>query len=185
MQALYRVCRLRLRDFSVVAVTLQRMCSFFEGIYGGVYPEGDKNMKITYASLIGAVGGVVVAALGGWDYAMQLLIISMCVDYISGILVAAIWHKSNKSKDGSLESRAGFKGLVRKGMMLLLVLVAHHLDLVIHTQYVRDAMVIGFSTNEILSILENLGLMGIQYPKQIVQALEVLKKQPGGDKGKD
>lgn len=112
---------------------------------------------------------------------MQLLIISMCVDYISGVLVAAIWHKSSKSKDGSLESRAGFKGLVRKGMILALVLVAHYMDMAVHTQYIRDALVIGFSANEILSILENFGLMGIEYPEVMKQAIEVLKKQEHHD----
>mgnify|MGYP004507471367 FL=1 len=134
-------------------------------------------MNTKYITMIGAIGGILVSAFGGWDYYMQLLVISMCVDYISGVLVAAVWHRSSKSKDGSLESRAGFKGLIRKGMILLTVLVAHYMDLTIGSQYIRNALVIGFSANEILSILENVGLMGVEYPEVMKQAIEALKKK--------
>ena len=137
-------------------------------------------MNAKYMTIIGAIGGVIVSAIGGWDYYMQLLVISMCVDYISGVLVAAVWHRASKSKDGSLESRAGFKGLIRKGMILLTVLVAHYMDLTIGSQYIRNALVIGFSANEILSILENIGLMGVEYPDVMKQAIEALKKKDTG-----
>ena len=137
-------------------------------------------MNTKYMTIIGAIGGVIVSAFGGWDYYMQLLVISMCVDYISGVLVAAVWHRSTKSKDGSLESRAGFKGLIRKGMIILTILIAHYMDLTIGSQYIRNALVIGFSANEILSVLENLGLMGVEYPEVMRQAIETLKKQGTG-----
>lgn len=132
-------------------------------------------MSVKYTAIIGAVGGAVTALLGGWDYAMQLLVIAMAVDYVSGIMVAGLWHKSTKSESGRLESRAGFKGLCRKGMIIGLVLIAHYMDLAIGTQYIRDAIVIGFAANEIFSILENLGLMGVEYPPVIKNALEALK----------
>lgn len=139
-------------------------------------------MSVKYTAVIGAVGGAVAALFGGWDYAMQLLVIAMAVDYISGVMVAGVWHKSTKSESGKLESRAGFKGLCRKGMILGLVLVAHYMDLAIGTQYIRDAIVIGFAANEIFSILENLGLMGIEYPPVMKNALEALKgKAKGAD----
>lgn len=125
----------------------------------------------------GAIGAAVTSLLGGWDYGMQLLVIAMAVDYISGIMVAGVWHKSTKTESGKLESRAGFKGLCRKGMILGLVLVAHYMDLAIGTQYIRDAIVIGFAVNEIFSILENLGLMGVEYPPVIKDALEALKNK--------
>ena len=134
-------------------------------------------MSTKYMTMIGAIGGILVSAFGGWDYYMQLLVISMCVAYISGVLVAAVWHRSTKSKDGSLESRAGFKGLIRKGMIILVVLVAHYMDLTIGTQYIRTCLVIGCSAIEILSILENVGLMGVEYPDFMKQAIEALKKK--------
>lgn len=132
-------------------------------------------MSYKVCATIGMIGAAVTSLLGGWDYGMQLLVIAMAVDYISGVMVAGVWHKSNKTKSGKLESRAGFKGLCRKGMILGLVLVAHYMDLAIGTQYIRDAIVIGFAANEIFSILENLGLMGVQYPAVIKNALEVLR----------
>lgn len=139
-------------------------------------------MSWKWASVIGAIGAAATSLLGGWDAAMKLLIVSMVVDYISGVMVAAVWHNSGKSESGRLESRAGFKGLCRKGMVIGLVLVAHYMDLAIGTQYIRDAIVIGFAANEIFSILENLGLMGIEYPPVIKNALEALKSK-GEDKG--
>lgn len=132
-------------------------------------------MKEKICTIIGVAGGAVVAALGGWDTSMQLLVIAMIVDYMTGVAVAAVWHKSAKSESGALESRAGFKGLIRKGCIIALVLIAHYMDLAIGTQYIRDALVIGFATNEIISILENLSLMGIQYPEIIKRALDIMQ----------
>ena len=132
-------------------------------------------MKEKICTIIGVAGGAVVAALGGWDTSMQLLVIAMIVDYMTGVAVAAVWHKSAQSESGALESRAGFKGLIRKGCIIALVLIAHYMDLAIGTQYIRDALVIGFATNEIISILENLSLMGIQYPEIIKRALDIMQ----------
>lgn len=140
-------------------------------------------MSWKFSVSIGAIGAVVTTLLGGWNAAMQLLVVSMVVDYISGVMVAGVWHKSEKSESGRLESRAGFKGLCRKGMIIGLVLVAHYMDLAIGTQYIRDAIVIGFAANEIFSILENLGLMGIEYPPTIKNALEALKGKAKGAQG--
>ena len=131
-------------------------------------------MKNQICTMIGIIGGAAAAALGGWDTSMQLLVIAMIVDYMTGVAVAAVWHKSAKSESGALESRAGFKGLIRKGCIIALVLVAHYMDLAIGTQYIRDALVIGFAANEIISILENLSLMGVSYPEVIKKALDVM-----------
>ena len=132
-------------------------------------------MKTQICTVIGAVGGVVTAAIGGWDASMQLLVLAMVIDYITGILVAGVWHKSAKSSNGALESRAGFKGLIRKGCILAMVLIAHYMDMAIGTQYIRDALVIGFAANEIISILENLSLMGVQYPEVLKKALDIMQ----------
>ena len=110
------------------------------------------------------------------------LLIFMGIDYVTGLVVAGVFHASQKSSNGALESRAGFKGLCRKGATLLIVLVAHRLDLVIGTQYIRDAVVIAFSANEALSIIENVGLMGVPMPAVVTRAIEVLQKK--GEDGK-
>ncbi len=128
-------------------------------------------------SFTGLIGSVITTSLGGWTAGMTTLIIFMAIDYLSGLLVAGVFKASPKSETGALESRVGFKGLCRKGMALLVVLVAHRLDLMTGSNYIRDAAIIGFSVNELLSIIENAGLMGLPLPKQIVNAVDVLKSK--------
>ena len=79
-------------------------------------------------------------------------VVFMGIDYVSGIIVAGVFHKSRKTENGALESGIGWKGLCRKGMTLLFVLIAYRLDLAIGTTYIRDAVVIGFIANELISI---------------------------------
>ena len=124
---------------------------------------------------IGAIGGIFTTLYGGWSAGMTTLILFMSIDYLSGLVVAGVFKQSPKSDSGALESRAGWKGLCRKGMTLLFVLIAYRLDLMIGTNYIRDAVVIGFCVNELLSIIENAGLMGLPLPPIIVKALDILK----------
>lgn len=139
------------------------------------------NLKDWIITAIGAVGGFIASLMGGWDAAVITLVIFMCVDYISGIVVAAVFHKSNKTESGVLQSKAGWKGIVRKVFTLILVLVAAQLDKLIGTNFVRDAVVIAFCANEAISIVENAGAMGIPIPTAIKKAIDVL--QDKADKG--
>ena len=127
------------------------------------------------------LGSAIANALGGWDAALQTLLIFMAVDYLTGIAVAGIFKKSGKSESGALESRAGLKGLIRKLASLLIVLVGVCLDRLVGGSYVRMAVIIFFCANEGISILENVGLMGVPYPKFLKDALEVMRKK--GDEG--
>jgi toxin secretion/phage lysis holin len=92
-----------------------------------------------------------------------------------GLIVAGVFHKSNKSKTGSLNSHAGWLGLCKKCVVLLFVLVAHRLDLLLGTDYIRTTAIIGFIVNEVISIIENAGLMGVRLPEVITNAIEILK----------
>lgn len=130
-------------------------------------------------STIGAIGGFVAMAFGGWSDALITLIVFMALDYVTGLIVAGIFKKSKKSENGALESRAGFKGLCRKGVVLMIVLVAVRLDIVMHTSYIKDAVIIAFIANESISIIENAGLMGIPVPSVIAKAIDVLKEKDG------
>lgn len=141
-------------------------------------------MKEGICTGIGIVGGMIAALFGGWDAALLTLVIFMAVDYITGLLVAGVFHNSEKTETGALESRAGWKGLCRKGVTLLVVLVACRLDLIMGSNFIRDAVVIGFIANETISIIENAGLMGVPIPAVIVRAIDVLKNKSEGD-GKD
>ncbi|MDO4516538.1 MAG: phage holin family protein [Bacillota bacterium] len=131
---------------------------------------------------LAAMGSWIANALGGWDTAMILLVALMMADYITGVLVAAVWHRSNKSANGGLDSKAGFKGLLKKGVILLLVWIGVLLDQALGSAYVRTAVILFFVGNEGLSLLENLGLMGVPYPAFLQRMLEALKED--GDKGK-
>lgn len=126
-------------------------------------------------SFIGIIGGIISTAFGGWNAALTTLVIFMCIDYSTGLMVAGIFKKSKKTDNGSLESRAGFKGLCRKGVILLIVLVACRLDLILGSDFVRDAVCFSFIANESLSILENAALMGIPIPTVIARSIEVLR----------
>lgn len=133
------------------------------------------NIKTAVLAAIGTIGGGIAALFGGWTSAMTTLIIFMVIDYITGIIVTGVFHRSGKSKSGALESRAGFKGLCRKGMILLILLVACRLDLMLGTGYIKDCVCIAFVVNETLSIIENAGLMGVPIPQVLIKAIDVLK----------
>ena len=139
------------------------------------------HIKNCVLAAIAMVGAFIAEALGGWDAMMKLLAGLMALDFLTGYLVAAVWKKSNKSESGALDSKASFKGLIKKGMILLMIWVGVLLDNAIGTTYVRNMVVIFFVGNEGLSLLENLGLMGVPYPDFLKRALEVLHEQ--GDKG--
>lgn len=140
-------------------------------------------MKDTICAVIGAVGGAIAAAFGGWDSALVTLVTCMVIDYISGLVVAGVFHRSKKTENGGLESRVGWKGLCRKAMTLLFVLIGHRLDLALGLDYIRTAVIIGFLANELISLVENAGLMGLPLPKAVTMAVEVLKKRADKDYG--
>jgi len=133
--------------------------------------------KSGFLTVCGIVGGAIATALGGWDESVVTLLICMGIDYITGMIVAGVYHESKKSESGKLDSHAAFKGILKKIMMLAIVAVSYRLDLMLEINYVRNAVVIAFVVNEILSILENAGLMGITYPKALSNALEVLQNK--------
>lgn len=134
-------------------------------------------MKRVICTVVGMVGGFIASRFGGWSTGLVTLLIFMSIDYLSGLVVAGVFHNSPKTGTGTLESRAGWKGLCRKCMTLLFVLIAYRLDLELSTNYIRDAVIIGFMANELISIVENAGLMGIPLPPVITKAIDVLTKK--------
>ena len=130
-----------------------------------------------FITIVGTVGSLVASFFGGWTEGLTTLLIFMAIDYGTGMLCAGVFHKSQKTASGALESRAGFKGLCRKGAILLFVLIGHRLDLAMGTTYIRDAVCIAFIANELISIVENAGLMGLPIPAVITKAIDVLKSK--------
>lgn len=134
-------------------------------------------MKAAVLGAAAVIGGAIGSLLGGMDAALQTLLIFMGVDYVTGLVVAGVFGTSDKSDSGRLDSHAGWKGLCRKGVTLLVVLVAAQLDTVLGMTIVRDAAIYAFIANESISIIENAGLMGIPIPQTVMHAIETLQNK--------
>jgi toxin secretion/phage lysis holin len=133
--------------------------------------------KTGILTILGTAGAFIANLFGGWDAALTTLLIFMAIDYLLGLIVAAVFHKSNKSESGGLDSRAGLKGLLKKGMVLLIVLVAARLDIMIGSNFIKDGVVIAFVANETISIIENAGIMGVPIPSVITNAIDILQRK--------
>lgn len=129
----------------------------------------------------GVVGGVVSWLFGEYTVAMECLVICMAIDYICGLVVAGLFHKSKKSENGGLSSKEGWKGLARKCLTLGLLVIAYRLDRIIGKAYVKDTLTIALIVNECLSIIENAGLMGLPMPKVLTNAIDILNKKVNGE----
>lgn len=134
-------------------------------------------MKQGILTIIGAIGAFVANLCGGWDAGLTTLVIFMAIDYLTGLIVAGVFHKSGKTENGALSSKTGLQGIAKKIMMLLMVLVAVRLDILTGTDYIRDAVIIALCGNELISIIENAGLMGVPIPKKLKEAIEVLSRK--------
>ena len=139
------------------------------------------SLKGFICTIFGAVGGFIAQLFGGWTEDMVTLVVFMAVDFIMGLVIAGVFHKSNKSENGNLNSKAGWKGLSKKCITLLFVLVAHRLDVSLGTSYIRTATIIGFIINEAISVVENAGIMGLPLPQAITGTIDVLKRRDEDD----
>lgn len=134
-------------------------------------------MKNIIEIILGGIGGLVITLCGGFDIAMRALLIFMILDYMMGLIVAGVFHKSKKSEHGSLSSVAGWKGITKKIATLFMIVVAYHLDVVLNINYIRNTACMAFIVNEGLSILENYTLMGGTGADVLKKALDVLKNK--------
>ena len=134
-------------------------------------------MKYKIFTALALAGSALAELFGSWDMALETLLILMAADWITGgLLLPAVFGKSPKSPNGALESRAGWKGLCRKGMTLFYILIAARMDRLLDMDYIRNAVCIGFIANELLSIVENAGLMGVPLPAMIRKVIDILKE---------
>lgn len=140
-------------------------------------------MKNLFCTAMGVIGGAFVYLLGGWDTALTTLLICMGLDYITGLIVAGVFNNSPKTKNGALESSAGFKGLCRKIIMIVFVGVAYRLDILLNMNCIRYTVIIGFICNEVISLIENAGLTGLPIPKILIKAVDILKSREGDNNG--
>lgn len=112
---------------------------------------------------------------------VYILLVFMLLDYSTGILKAAC-HSSNKTKNGSLSSKACFQGLIKKFAILIVVILSHVMDIMFSTQgdVIRNGAALFYSLNEILSIVENMAMIGIPIPEIILDKLEIAKEKEDG-----
>ena len=127
-----------------------------------------------------ARGGAVAGLFTQMSSGLRLLLLLMALDCASALVLAAL-GKSPKSATGALDSRAGFAGLARKAMILVLVLLAAILDRLTGSAACVGAVTLFYTVNEAISILENAVLLGVPIPRQLSQALDVAKKRQQAD----
>lgn len=128
-------------------------------------------IKLIFGSIVTAVSGF----LGGMDGIMYALIIFISVDYITGVAAAV--------KQKKLSSEIGFWGLVRKVCIITLVGIAHFVDVyVMHTGDIfRTAIAMYYIGNEGISLLENIGSLGVKLPKKLIDVLEQIRNDNSGE----
>ena len=139
---------------------------------------------------LAAMGGVMVGWWGGWSAGSKVLVMLMVVDYITGLACALTGH-STKTESGHFWSQVAVAGILKKVFTMAVILMAALLDQVLSggqgaengATMFRSAAEFFYIATEGLSIVENVGLMGVPVPKPVRQALEVLRDK--GDKEDD
>lgn len=127
-------------------------------------------MKEFFCWILSTIDFIIIYLLGGWDIALQCLVVAIALDYVSGIMKAFVAK--------TLSSKIGFQGILRKIGLLVIVMLAVLVDKVTgNTGAIRTLVIYYFVANEGLSILENLGQAGVPIPPAIKKALKALRKE--------
>ena len=129
-----------------------------------------KKMEKVFNSTVAVVATFFTYLFGGWDAAIGILIVFMCSDYATGVIVA---YQNNL-----LDSEVGFKGLVKKFMILVILIVAVMLDRLMNTGtwVFRTLVCYFYIANEGISLLENVSNLGVKIPDKLKDALVQLNK---------
>ncbi len=127
-------------------------------------------MQIEWGGIVATIG-TAFTYLCGWDKATEVLLWLMVLDYISGVMAAYI------NANMTLDSRKGYKGIIKKFMILVVVSLAHFMDGAIGQIIVQTPVVWFFVGNEGLSIIENASKAGLPVPEKLKATLEQLKEQ--------
>jgi toxin secretion/phage lysis holin len=131
------------------------------------------NWEVFYKSGAVATGAVTGWLFGGWNTLLAVLLAFVITDYITGIMAGYV--------EGKLSSKVGFKAIPKKVMIFVLVAVGHLIDTAIGENHLfRDAVIFFYISNEVISILENAGRIGLPIPEQLKQAVQILKGKGEG-----
>lgn len=130
--------------------------------------------SINWGTMAGGAVGLVIGVFGGWNKLLTLFVFAMVIDYIVGLISAGLGH-STKSANGGIDSRIGFRGILKKCLMFIMVGVGAMVDRLVGTNAVREATTMFFIVNELISITENIGHCGIKLPPALVKMLDQLQ----------
>ena len=134
-------------------------------------------MREMFYTIMLSVGSALSYFIGGVDTVFIVLCLFLLIDYISGVIVAVVFKNSTKTETGKLNSSVSFKGLCKKFFVIVLVGVAHLLDIALGTNFIRGGVIVAFISNETISIIENVGLMGIPIPSALRKAIDILQER--------
>lgn len=131
--------------------------------------------------IISAFGTMIINIIGKPTDELMILLLLMIIDLITGTVVSAIWHKSSKTKSGKLSSRVMFKGIAKKLLTLVVVVIAYQLDILLNIDMIRYIVIITLIIEEILSIIETITLTGFKVPTIISKSLDILERRISDD----
>ena len=130
--------------------------------------------EFSLSTIISATGTIITACLGGWDASLKVLITLMVLDYVTGFLGAVRSHKVN--------SEIMYWGGVRKGIILAVLVVAVLLDEMVGNAepIFRTLTIYFYVSREGISVMENIGILGVPLPPVIAKTLEQLQQKGEG-----
>ena len=129
----------------------------------------------TVCIAFGVLAPIGAKMFGAWTPNLGVVLIMMGIDMAMGLIVALFFKNSPKTENGAASSNAMLKGIMKKFGMVFVIAAAHQIDVAIGVNYIMIATIYGFIANELLSIMENAGLMGIVKSDVLTNAIEVLK----------
>ncbi|CAM4315070.1 phage holin family protein [Paenibacillus tarimensis] len=133
------------------------------------------NLQNMLGAAAAAAGSLITFMFGGWSESLTVLMLAMAIDYITGVLAAI-------KEDKGLSSSVGYWGLTRKGVVLLVIMLAHRVDILLGTgNATMGGAIYFYLANELISVTENYGRLGLPLPDRIKQLIEVLKGREGNN----
>lgn len=135
-----------------------------------------ENLLSIWKLVCGFFIAVSAVLIGEVNSNLKALLILMAIDYVMGVL-SGIAGKSNKTKDGGLNSYVGFIGIVKKATMLVVIIVAYQLERVSGINEIRTLTVVAFIANECLSITETAINIGVPVPNVVRKAISAIEEK--------
>jgi len=129
-------------------------------------------MQFQAGVICAALGVILTFSFGIWNQSLTFLLVLMAIDYFTGVIAAI--------KEGSgLNSNIGFWGLLKKGLILLVMIIAHRLDVLLGIDAVKGGAIFFYIANELLSVIENYGRLGLPLPERLTRIVQVLRDRAG------